>query len=82
MVSETTGEVLALGVLRFAAGGAGDPDGAVRAARQAAQITAGVPGVFVRWARYVLTEALITAGDQAAANEVCAAALAQAVRRL
>jgi predicted ATPase/DNA-binding CsgD family transcriptional regulator len=73
-----TGEVLALGVLSFAAMGADDPDGAVRAARQAAQITVGVPGVFVRWTRYVLTGALIAAGDLAAADEVCAAALVPA----
>ena len=73
-----TGEVLALGVLSFAAMGAEDPDGAVRAARQAARITTGVPGVFVRWTRYVLTGALIAAGDLAAADEVCAAALVPA----
>jgi predicted ATPase len=73
-----TGEVLALGVLSFAAAVADDPEGAVRAARQATQITTGVPGVFVRWARYVLTEALIAAGDLAAADQLCAAALTQA----
>ncbi len=73
-----TGEVLALGVLSFAAVGADDPDGAVRAARQAAQITIGVPGVFVRWSRYVLTGALIAAGDLASADKVCAAALVRA----
>ena len=46
-------------------------------ARQAAQITAGVPGQIVRWCSYVLTIALINAGDLAAADEVCAAGLAR-----
>ncbi len=72
-----TGEIQALGALSFAAEG-DDPDSAVLAARQAAQITTGVPRVVVRWARYVLTGALIAAGDLAAADAVCAAALAQA----
>ena len=78
VIGYRTGEVLALGVLSFAAAGADDPEGAVRAARQATQITTSVPGVFVRWARYVLTEALIAAGDLPAADELCSAALAQA----
>ena len=34
---------------------AGDPDGAVRLARQAAQITAGVPGSIARWRQLRLT---------------------------
>ena len=46
-------------------------------ARQAAQITAGVPGVCVRWCSYVLAGALILAGDLADADDVCAAALAR-----
>ena len=71
------GEVLALGVLSFAVADAGDLDGAVQLARQAAQITAGVPGQIVRWCSYVLTIALINAGDLAAADEVCAAGLAR-----
>ena len=71
------GEVLALGVLSFAVSGAGDQDGAVQLAQQAARITAGVPGQTVRWCSYVLTIALIKAGDLAAADEVCAAGLAR-----
>jgi DNA-binding CsgD family transcriptional regulator len=52
-------------------------DHAVQLARQAAQITAGVPGVCVRWCSYVLTGALIPAGDLAGADDVCAAGLAR-----
>jgi DNA-binding CsgD family transcriptional regulator len=72
-----TGEVLALGALCFTAGSSGDLDGAVQLARQAAQITAGVPGASVRWCSYVLTGALIAAGDLADADDVCAAGLAR-----
>ena len=72
------GEVLALATSAVAASGAGDQDGAVRLARQAAQITAGVPGSIARWCSYVLTGVLIEAGDLAAAEPVCAAALARA----
>jgi predicted ATPase/DNA-binding CsgD family transcriptional regulator len=77
-VDYRTGELLALGNLSFAAVVADDPDGAVQAARQATQITTGVPGVFARWSHYVLTGALIAAGDFATADEVCTEALAQA----
>jgi DNA-binding CsgD family transcriptional regulator len=49
----------------------------VQSARQATQITAGVPGEYARWSSYVLTAALIMAGDLAAADGVCAAALAR-----
>ncbi len=69
------GQVLALGGLASAAQYAGDLDGAVRLARQAGQITAGVPGVIARWCGYVLAYALIEAGDLAAAETACAAAL-------
>jgi predicted ATPase/DNA-binding CsgD family transcriptional regulator/DNA-binding XRE family transcriptional regulator len=72
------GEVSALGILSFTAGLSDDMDGAVHLARQAAQITVGVPGSLVRWCSYVLTGALINAGDLAAADEVCAAGLARA----
>jgi len=71
------GEVLALGALCFATVSSGDLDGAVQLARQAAQITAGVPGVFVRWCGYVVTGALILAGDLAGADQVCADGLAR-----
>jgi predicted ATPase/DNA-binding CsgD family transcriptional regulator len=71
------GELVALGVLSFAARSSDDLDGAVQLARQATQITAGVPGQYARWSSYVLTGALIMAGDLAAADGVCAAALAR-----
>jgi predicted ATPase/DNA-binding CsgD family transcriptional regulator len=71
------GEIPALAVLSFAARSGDDLDGAVQLARQAAQITAGVPGEYVRWCSYVLTGALIMAGDMAAADGVCAAGLAR-----
>ncbi|HEY1620677.1 MAG TPA: LuxR C-terminal-related transcriptional regulator [Streptosporangiaceae bacterium] len=71
------GEILALGVLAFAARGGDDLDHALQLARQAARITDGVPGVYVRWACYVLTGTLVMAGDLAAADEVCALALAR-----
>jgi len=73
------GEILALGVLAFAARGGDDLDQAVQFARQAAQITDGVPGVYVRWASYVLTGTLVMAGDLAAAGEVCALALTRSL---
>ena len=71
------GEIHALGVLSFAAGSNDDLDGAVQFARQAAQLTSGVPGESVRWASYVLTGALIMAGDMAAADDLCTATLAR-----
>ena len=71
------GEINALGILSAVTGSSGDLDGAVQLARQAAQITAGVPGVFVRWCSHYLTGALIGAGDLAGADEVCAAGLAR-----
>jgi predicted ATPase/DNA-binding CsgD family transcriptional regulator len=72
-----TGEMHALGVLSFAAWYGDDPDSAVQRARQAAQITAGVPGAHARWSSYVLTGALIMAGDMGAAGDICAVALAR-----
>ena len=71
-----TGEILALSALSIAARSRDDMDHAVQLARQAAQITVGVPGVCVRWCRYVLAGALILAGDLAGADDVCEAALA------
>jgi len=71
-------EALALGNLAGALVGAGDLEGAVRLARQAEQITAGVPGPVARLRSYHLTYLLIEAGDLAAAQAVCAAALARA----
>jgi DNA-binding CsgD family transcriptional regulator len=72
-----TGEILALSALSIAARSRDDMDHAVQLARQATQITVGVPGVCVRWCRYVLAGALILAGDLADADDVCAAALAR-----
>ena len=72
------GEARGLGGLGTAAFYAGDYDGAVRLARQACQITAGVPGSVARWCSYILAVALIEAGDLAAAEPVCAATLARA----
>ena len=71
------GEALALGDLTFAAFRAGDYDGAVRLARQAGHMTAGIPGSIARSCSLALTGVLIAAGDLAAAEPVCAAALAQ-----
>jgi predicted ATPase/DNA-binding CsgD family transcriptional regulator len=71
-------ELFALGVLAYVARGSDDLDQAVRFARQAAQITDGVPGWYARWAGgYVLTSTLVMAGDLAAADEICAPALAR-----
>ena len=56
---------------------AGDLDGAVRLARQAEQIAAGIPGWIARLCSIILTDALIEAGDLAAAEGVCAAGLAR-----
>ena len=72
-----TGEILALSALSITARSRDDIDHAVQLARQAAQITAGVPGVCLRWCSYVLTGALILAGDLADADDVCAAGLAR-----
>ncbi|HXF22359.1 MAG TPA: hypothetical protein VN597_17990, partial [Streptosporangiaceae bacterium] len=71
-------QVLALRYLSWAARSAGDPDRAVRLARQAGQITAGVPGLAVRMCSYHLAYELIEAGELAAAETVCAEALARA----
>jgi predicted ATPase/class 3 adenylate cyclase len=71
------GEINALGPLSGAAQSSGDLAGAVRLARQAAQITSGVPGVFVRWCSPILTGALIVIGDLAGADKACAAGLAR-----
>ena len=68
-------EIMALGQLSNAASACGDPDSAVQFARQAAQITVGVPGSFARFSSYVLTGTLITNGDMVGADAVCAAEL-------
>ena len=66
------------GGLTYAAFKAGDLDDAVRLARQAAQITAGIPGSSARWCGLALAAVLIAAGDLAAAGPLCAATLARA----
>ena len=72
------GEVLVLGGLSAIAVQVGDLDSAVRVCREAAQITAGVPGAAARFVGYNLTFVLIAAGDMAAADRVCAETLARA----
>jgi tetratricopeptide (TPR) repeat protein len=67
-----TGELMALGLLSFAACYAEDYQGAVRLARQAAQITSGIPGGTARACSAFLTTALTEAGDLAAAESACA----------
>ncbi|HXF20287.1 MAG TPA: AAA family ATPase, partial [Streptosporangiaceae bacterium] len=61
-------EAVALANLSDAALGAGDKDRAVRLARQAAQITDGIPGWRARWVSYVLAGVLLEVGDLAAAD--------------
>jgi DNA-binding CsgD family transcriptional regulator len=77
-LSDPIGEVLALQALSYAASFAGDHDDAVRLARQAAQVTAGIPGSLARTCGYLLTSVLTAAGDLPAAERASAAALAQA----
>ena len=69
---------MALIDLSFDADYAGDHDEAVRLARQAGQITAGIPGGLARMCSYVLTSVLADAGDLAEAARVGAAGLARA----
>jgi DNA-binding CsgD family transcriptional regulator len=70
------GEVQGLVFLAWAAGMAGDAGEAVRLARQADQVPGDIPPSIARWVRAGVAEALIQAGDFAAAEPVCAAALA------
>jgi len=71
------GEAHALGVLSIAAGSAGNLNEAERLARQAEQISAGGAGTLAWWCSYILTWVLTEAGDHAAAERTCAAALAR-----
>jgi predicted ATPase/DNA-binding CsgD family transcriptional regulator len=71
------GEVLVLGGLTSHAAQVGDLDSALRASREAAQITADVPGAAARFARCNLPPVLIEAGDVAAADRVCTEILAR-----
>ena len=68
----------ALTDLSFATDFAGDHDEAVRLARQAGQITAGIRGVLARYCSDVLTRMLTGAGDLAEAERAGAVGLARA----
>ena len=70
------GEALALVDLSLAALYTGDLDSGVRLARQAEQITAGIPGWIVRTCSMTLTAVLTAAGELAAAAGICAGGLA------
>jgi predicted ATPase/DNA-binding CsgD family transcriptional regulator len=76
-VGYPVGEIGALVGLAFAAVDAGDYGSAVRLARRAGQITDGVPDWTARYCGYALTWVLIAAGELAAAEPVCAVALAR-----
>jgi predicted ATPase/DNA-binding CsgD family transcriptional regulator len=71
-----SGGARALAMLSMAAAAADDVGEAVRLARQADQVPGDVIPSTARMCRMFLTEALIQAGDFAAAEQVCAAALA------
>jgi predicted ATPase/DNA-binding CsgD family transcriptional regulator len=77
-LGDPDGRALALEALAIATSYAGDPEGAVRFARQAGQIPADLSGRIARVSDYLLTGMLIKAGDTAAAEDVCVAALARA----
>ena len=77
-IGDPAGELLALADLSLDADYAGDHDEAVRLARQAGQITAGIPGALARMCSAVLTIVLADAGDLAEAERVGAAGLARA----
>jgi predicted ATPase/DNA-binding CsgD family transcriptional regulator/DNA-binding XRE family transcriptional regulator len=77
-IGHPAGELLALTELSFSAYYAGDHDEAVRLARQAGQITAGIPGGLARLCSYVLTIVLAGAGDLAEAARAGTAGLARA----
>jgi predicted ATPase/DNA-binding CsgD family transcriptional regulator len=70
------GEVFALVLLASAAAAAGDLGEAARLARQAEQVPGDIVPQMARLRRMVLTDILIHADDFAAAEPVCAAALA------
>ena len=77
-IGDPAGELLALANLSLDAAYAGHHDEAVRLARQAGQITAGIPGGLARWCSLVLTMVLADAGDLAEAARAGAAGLARA----
>jgi DNA-binding CsgD family transcriptional regulator len=77
-IGDPVGELQALVDLSFDADYAGHHDEAVRLARRAGQITAGIPVSLTRMCSRVLTIVLADAGELAAAETVGAAALARA----
>jgi non-specific serine/threonine protein kinase len=77
-IGDPAGELMALANLSISANYTGDHDEAVRLARQAGQITTGIPGGLARYCSYVLTIMLINAGNLAEAERVGAAGLARA----
>jgi non-specific serine/threonine protein kinase len=77
-IGDPAGELLALAELSLGAYYAGDHREAVRLARQAGQITAGIPGRLTRTCSYVLTMVLAAAGDVAEAGRIGAAGMARA----
>jgi DNA-binding CsgD family transcriptional regulator/tetratricopeptide (TPR) repeat protein len=77
-IGDPAGELLALAELSFEADYVGDHDEAVRLARQAGQITTGIPGGLARRCSYVLASVLADAGNLAEAARVGAAGLARA----
>jgi non-specific serine/threonine protein kinase len=77
-IGDPAGELLALADVSLDAYYAGDHEEAVRLARQAGQVAAGVPGGLARGCSAVLTMVLAGAGDLAEAERVGAAGLARA----
>ena len=77
-IEDPAGELMALLDLSLDAAYAGHHDEAVRLARQAGQITAGIPGGLARTCSQVLTIVLADAGDLAEAARAGAAGLARA----
>jgi predicted ATPase/DNA-binding CsgD family transcriptional regulator/transcriptional regulator with XRE-family HTH domain len=77
-IGDPAGELLALTELSLDTDYAGDHAEAVRLARQAGQITAGIPGGFARTSSYVLTIVLADAGNLAEAKRAGTAGLARA----
>jgi len=77
-IGDPAAELLALMDLSFDADYADDHDEAVRLARQAGQVAAGIPGALGRMCNYMLTIVLTDAGNLVEAGRAGAAGLAQA----
>jgi len=77
-IGDPVGELQALVELSLGAEYASDHDEAVRLARQAGQITAGIPGGLARGYSFVLTMVLTNAGDLSEAERAGTACLARA----